>query len=152
MTNNQRQNLEKQREEQAQEMWTSLRLQEDEVFAGDWWHKDVMLDGDLTEEEERRAREDPSRLEELEEPQNEEARTQVEYARRILATRDWMETAGKLVESFRATRALFPMDRKTKFKGVVKNRRRKRVDLDSQATELMSRIQDRMCEFSSDMR
>lgn len=146
MTTTQRQKLEKQREEQVQDMWSSLRLQGELVFSDDWWHRDVILDGELTEEEEMRAREALASREDFSQPEDEEEQASLDRAKRIVATREWMETAHTLVEGFRGTRALFPRDRTSKFKGVVRTfRKRKRKDLDSQATELMSRIQDRMC-------
>lgn len=149
MTATQRQRLEQQREEQVKDLWSSLRLREEIVFKDDWWHKDVMLDEELTEEEESLAREA------LLSPDTEERlgsrRIELERLKRIIVTRDWMDKAHQLIEGFRGTRALFPRDRTTKFKGVVRSfkKRKQRKDIDSQATELMSRIQDRMCKLES---
>ncbi|KAL4400990.1 transcription factor TFIIIC complex protein [Malassezia pachydermatis] len=120
-----RQRLEQQCEEETRLAWVQLSALEPQVFVDGFWRHDfVFLDGPSTHTAW-------------------DAATQKRFA----ATRQWMQVAGRLIESFRSMSLLFPKERNTKYRGVVrprKTRRSKPSDLDSQAEELMSRLRDHM--------
>lgn len=123
-----RQRLEQQREEETRLAWIQLCALEPQVFVDGFWHRDfVFLDGPLSRPPSKAA----------------ESATQ----QRFDATRQWMQVAGRLVESFRSMSLLFPKERFTKYRGVVRPRRSRRSkpsDLDSHAEELLSRLRDQM--------
>ncbi|WFD30193.1 hypothetical protein MSPP1_001210 [Malassezia sp. CBS 17886] len=125
-----RQRLEQLREEETRLAWVQLSALEPKVFVDGFWRRDlVFLDAALDRE-------------------YDEA-TQARFA----ATRQWMDVAQRLVESFRSMALLFPKERYTKYRGVVRPRRGRRSkasDLDSHAEELLSRLRDHLVDEASD--
>lgn len=123
-----RQRLEQQREEETRLAWVQLSALESKVFVeGFWRHDFVFLDGPL----------DAAPI-----------RSSHPHADRFAATRQWIQVAGRLIDSFRSMSLLFPKERYTKYRGVLRQRRTRRInkpsDLDSQAEELLSRLRDQM--------
>lgn len=125
-----RQRLEQQREEETRLAWIQLNALEPQVFVDGFWQRGfVFLDDEAHEGEWDKATRE-----------------------RFAATRQWMQVAGRLVESFRSMSLLFPKERFTKYRGVVRPRRSRRAkptDLDSQAEELLSRLRDQMVDEAS---
>lgn len=124
-----RQRLEQQREEETRLAWVQLSALEPLVFVEGFWHPDfVFLDGTIDAPDEPRTSSESER-------------------KRFDATRQWMQVAGRLIDSFRSMSLLFPKERYTKYRGVVRPRRSRRakaLDLDSQAEALLSRLRDRL--------
>ena len=121
-----RQRLEQQREEETRLAWIQLSALEPVVFCEGFWRPDFVFldaaDGNATSD--ARAKRD-----------------------RYHATRQWMQVAERLVHSFRSMSLLFPKERFTKYRGVIRprrNRRSKATDLDSHAEELLSRLRDHL--------
>ena len=127
-----RQRLEQQREEETRLAWIQLCALEPEVFVDGFWRHDfVFLDG-LDNE-----------------PSSSSISGPVDAAtkQRFTATRKWIQVAGRLIDSFRSMSLLFPKERHTKYRGVVRPRRSrqsKASDLDTQAEELLNRLRDQM--------
>lgn len=86
LTTEERHRFERQREEETALAWRRLVILEPDVFVEGWWRTDVIFDADENESDSS-------------------------AAARWRATREWLDTAGKLIESFRSTRQLFPRDR-----------------------------------------
>lgn len=124
-----RQRLEQLREEETRLAWVQLSALEPRVFVDGFWHPDfVFLDGSVDVQ-------DPLY------PASEDER------RRFDATRQWMQVAGRLIDSFRSMSQLFPKERYTKYRGVVRPRRSRRSkasDFDNHAEALLSRLRDRL--------
>lgn len=64
----------------------------------------------------------------------------------------WLETATRLVESFRSTKQLFPYDFRKKFVGVARKRyngkkKKKERDVDAEADQMADRLQDTIGSF-----
>lgn len=121
-----RQRLEQQREEETRLAWIQLSALEPAVFCEGFWRPDFVFldvaDGDAAIDD--RAKRD-----------------------RFRATRQWMQVAERLVHSFRSMSLLFPKERFTKYRGVIRPRRSRRgkaTDLDSHAEELLSRLRDHL--------
>lgn len=129
-----RQRLEQQREEETRLAWVQLSALEPQVFVdGFWQHDFVFLDGPVDAPDEPRT-------------------SSGEVRKRFDATRQWMQVAGRLVDSFRSMSLLFPKERYTKYRGVVRprrNRRSKASDLDSHAEALLSRLRDHLVDEAS---
>ena len=117
--------LERQREEETRVAWVQLCALEPRVFVDGFWRHDFVFCGTDAEDEATQARFD--------------------------AARQWLQVAGRLVGSFRAMSLLFPKERFAKYRGVVRPRRgrRARVDLDSHAEELLSRLHDHFVDDAS---
>ncbi|WFD05863.1 hypothetical protein MVES1_001197 [Malassezia vespertilionis] len=124
-----RQRLEQQREEETRLALVQLSALEPLVFIDGLAHHDVVfLDGPLD------APSESSTSDEAEK-------------RRFDATRQWMQVAGRLIDAFRSMPLLFPKERYTKYRGVVRPRRTRRSkgsDLDSHAQDLLSRLRDHL--------
>ncbi|WFC97699.1 hypothetical protein MYAM1_000418 [Malassezia yamatoensis] len=124
-----RQSLEQQREHETRLAWVQLSALEPLVFVDGFWHPDFeFLDGTVEAAVEPRIGSEAD-------------------LKRFDAARQWMQVAGQLVDSFRSMSLLFPKERYTKYRGVVRprrNRRTKASDLDSQADALLSRLRDRL--------
>ncbi|WFD41783.1 hypothetical protein MPSI1_000419 [Malassezia psittaci] len=124
-----RQSLEQQREHETRLAWVQLSALEPLVFVDGYWHPDFeFLDGTVEAAVEPRSGSEAD-------------------LKRFDATRQWMQVAGQLVDSFRSMSLLFPKERYTKYRGVVRPRRNRRTkvsDLDSQADALLSRLRDRL--------
>ena len=124
-----RQRLEQQREEETRLAWVQLSALEPLVFVEGFWHPDfVFLDGSVDAPDETRTLSEDER-------------------KRFDSTRQWMQVAGRLIDSFRSMSLLFPKERYTKYRGVVRPRRSrssKASDLDSQAEALLSRLRDHL--------
>ena len=128
MTFVERQRLEQQREEETRLAWVQLCALEPKVFVDGFWRHDfVFLDGPIDADSASSSHADSDRFE---------------------ATRQWIKVAGRLIDSFRSMSLLFPKERYTKYRGVLRQRRTRRInkpsDLDSQAEELLSRLRDQM--------
>lgn len=132
-----RQRLEQQREDETRLAWIQLSALEPQVFVDGFWHHDfVFLDGSL----------DAS-------PSETSDAWDEATKRRLNATRQWMQVAGRLVDSFRSMSLLFPKERYAKYRGVLRPRRRRRTkasDLDSHAEELLSRLRDQMVDEATE--
>lgn len=123
-----RQRLEQQREEETRLAWVQLSALESKVFVDGFWRHDfVFLDGPLDGRSSDSSHPDSNRF---------------------AATRQWIQVAGRLIDSFRSMSLLFPKERYTKYRGVLRQRRTRRInkpsDLDSQAEELLSRLRDQL--------
>lgn len=124
-----RQRLEQQREEETRLAWIQLSALESRVFVDGFWHHDFVFA----------------------EPPEGAGSADAETRHRFDAARQWMQVAERLVHSFRSMSLLFPKERFTKYRGVVKPRRSRRSkasDLDSHAEELLSRLRDHLVDES----
>ena len=65
------------------------------------------------------------------------------------AVRDWLDTAGDLVDEFRNTRAFYPSERSMKFKGFATTARRRAAKRGTDAImeRMQHRLQEAMCEL-----
>lgn len=124
-----RQRLEHQREEETRLAWIQLSALEPQVFVDGFWRRDfIFLDDGFDKVDQMTSYDTATKS-------------------RFAATRQWMNVAGQLVDSFRGMSLLFPKERHTKYRGVVRRRRSRRAkpsDLDSHAEELLSRLRDQI--------
>ncbi|CAO1620655.1 unnamed protein product [Parajaminaea phylloscopi] len=135
--------LERDRDEEVARAYEHLRFLDSKVFVDGWWRSDVTL----SEPPKHRPSgfKNPCLV-------NIDGSTE-EQDLRWTATRQWLEEALRLVESFLSTSYLFPRESRTKTKKKGKRDRqpqyhRRRygvtVDASQRASDLMARIQDNM--------
>lgn len=155
MKADQRERLEKAREEEANLFLNRLQKREAEVFVDDWWRSDVIIGAsgfDPTAELQQRYGIDMG--------EDEQARI-----KRFAATRDWLDLSGRLIDSFRSMPHMFPRSRsgpsKTGQGSTVEARLRssgqkqaarrinRKRDVDLGARDLISRLQDRVMHDSA---
>jgi general transcription factor 3C polypeptide 3 (transcription factor C subunit 4) len=155
MKADQRERLERAREEEANLFLNRLQKREAEVFVDDWWRSDVIIGVNGL---------DPaSELQErygINTGEDEQARI-----KRFAATRDWLDLSGRLIDSFRSMPHMFPRSRsgasKTGPSSTVEARLRssgqkrtarrtyRKRDVDMGARDLISRLQDRVMHDSA---
>lgn len=137
-----RERIEKAREEEATVLLRRLRIREADVFIPGWWQSNVVIG--LSNGSTNPA-DVPLRYGLLYQE------SQESLARRLTATRDWLDLAGRLIDSFRSTPQLFMRKKKTgkrqydaratrdHFHGHQSNR-----DVTSQASHMLARIRDKI--------
>lgn len=68
------------------------------------------------------------------------------------AIKEWLDTAGDLVDGFRNTRAFYPSERSQKFKGFATTARRRAAKrgTDANMERMQHRLQEAMCAYTAD--
>lgn len=141
--------LEATRKKEAEEIMQALNEREADVFINGWWRADVVIggagNGSSATADNYKPRYGEDAGETLEQRQQ-----------RFTATKEWLELAGRLVDSYRNAPLLHPRERhRTPDRtdpSVQQDRLRQRgvgVGVNSQVNSLLSRIQDRLAHESA---